>query len=113
MPLSDLTPSEQQTVRECLAAAANGPFFPDWEFQTLFGVERSEVKTILDAWPSIDETNESVFLAINNSMNNLIGYPHGREREWPQYISARPEDVARILQKWRGERVSNYFEGSR
>jgi hypothetical protein len=113
MALSDLTASEQQTVRECLAAAADGPFFPDWEFQTLFGVERSEVKIVLDAWPNIDETNESVFLAINNSMNNLLGYPHGLEREWSHYISAHPEDVARILQKWRGERISNYFDGLR
>ena len=113
MPLADLNAAEQLTVRECLAAAANGPFFPDWEFQTLFGVERSEVRSILDAWPNLDETNENVLLAINNSMNHLLGYPHGREREWSQYISARPEDVARILQKWRSERVSNYFEGLR
>jgi len=96
-----------------LHATATGPFFPDWEFHTLFGLERSDVKAIVDAWPAIDDASENVSLAINNSMNNLLGYPHGCDREWLTYISVSPEEVARIFKKWRGERVPNYFEGLR
>src|SRR5215510_4450289 len=110
MALIDLTAAEQKAVLECPRAAATGPFFPEWEFQTLFGVNRSEVKAIVDAWPNIDETTVRVSLAISNSMNNLLGYPHGCDREWSQYISVGPEEVTRILEKWRGRRVSDGLE---
>ncbi len=106
MPLSDLTTEERQVVFECLRAAANGPFFPDREFDTLFGVKRDEVRAIVSAWPAIDETNERSVLAINNAMNNLVGYPHGCNREWLQYISVSSTEVARILQKWRRKRIA-------
>src|SRR4051794_25289381 len=101
MALADLTDEEQRAVFECLTAAASGPFFPDWEFQTLFGVSRSDVKAVADAWPNVNEETESVSLAINNSMNNLLGYPHGRVRDWSRYISVGPAEVGRIFRKWR------------
>jgi hypothetical protein len=113
MALADLSPEERQIVFECLRATATGPFFPDWEFHTLFGIERGDVKAIVDAWPAVDEANENVSLAINNSMNNLLGYPHGRDREWLQYMSVPPKEVARIFKKWRGEQISNYSKGLR
>jgi len=102
--LSDLDAKEREVVLECLRAAAAGPFFPDWEFQTLFGVNRDDVKTIVDAWPSVDEAQENVSVAINNSMNNLLGYPHGREKDWPRYISVPPTEVRRIFDKWRHDK---------
>ena len=55
MPLADLSPEERNIVLECLRGAAEGPFFPDWEFQTLFGLTRKEVKDIADAWPTVNE----------------------------------------------------------
>jgi alginate production protein len=36
---------------ECLCAAAEGPFFPDWEFQLLFGLERARVAEIVARCP--------------------------------------------------------------
>src|SRR4029077_19527488 len=88
MPLSDLDQAEREVVRDCLRAAAEGPFFDDWEFHTLFGLKRDEVKNVLESWPNLDENNESVVLAINNSLNNLLGYPlHERNHEWPKFIA--------------------------
>jgi hypothetical protein len=113
MALVDLSAEERQVVFECLRATVSGPFFPDWEFHTLFGIERSDMKAIVDAWPAIDDSSENVSLAINNSLNNLLGYPHGHNREWLKYVSVPPEEVARIFKKWRGEPVSNSFEGLR
>jgi len=103
MALANLTPEERKVVLECLNAAAMGPFFPDWEFQTLFGVERTDVKSVIDAWPSVDESDAIVDAAIANSMNHLLGYPHGHVRAWSQYISVTPKEVLRILQKWSGD----------
>jgi hypothetical protein len=80
VPLADLDDREREVVRECLRAAVNGPFFPDWEFETLFGLDREEVRRVLLSWPTLNEADETVVPAINNSMNNLLGYPMGRIR---------------------------------
>lgn len=103
MSLANLDEKEREVIKECLRAAAEGPFFPDWEFQTLFGLERDEVKQVLACWPELNEEDESVVCAINNSLNNLLGYPaQNREELWPQYISATDAEVARIFDKWKG-----------
>jgi len=101
VPLSNLDQSEREIVRQCLSATVNGPFFPEWEFHTLFGMERDEVESILESWPDLNEANVAVQLAINNSLGNLIGFPHGREKEWPHFISVSSEAVEGIFRKWR------------
>jgi hypothetical protein len=74
--LSQLNEQERQIIFECLRAAVNEPFFPEWEFHTLFGLKRQEVKKIAEMFPNIDDSNEQVNLAIHNSIGNLLGYPH-------------------------------------
>jgi hypothetical protein len=102
MSLANLDQREQEVVRECLAASVDGPFFPDWEFKTLFGLERFEVRRILSRWPYLDENDESVVLAINNSFANLLGYPTPNiEENWPKFISVSPRDLAIIFDKWK------------
>jgi len=101
MTIRKLTDQERRVVHECLMAALNGPFFPDWEFQTLFGIDREVFAKVVEAWPAFDESDDEVQLAINNSMGNLIGYPHGAEKKWSEFISVPPEEVRRILKQWR------------
>ena len=72
---------------QALRAAANGPFFPDWEFQTLFGLERSEVSAIAASWPEPTASPEKVSIAVSNSLNNLLGYPHQKDAVWSQWLS--------------------------
>lgn len=111
MPLKDLDPEELDVVRDCLRAAAEGPFFPDWEFATLFGLERAELKSILHSWPDLNEDDELVVLAINNSFNNLLGYPHGLVDNWSDFIRVDSHELARIYMKWKGGNVRNYLDG--
>lgn len=111
MPLTDLTAHEQHVVLECLKASAEGPFFPDDEFRTIFGLRREDVQAVVARWPFDDREDRDARLAINNAMNNLLGYPHRQEDVWEDYISVPPQDVKRIFDKWRGERVDNYFDG--
>lgn len=103
MSLQALTEDEQRVVFECLRAVVDGPFFPEWEFYTLFGLQRREVAQILTALPHIDESEERVSLAINNALANLLGYPHGETAAWSQFISASPAEVERIFGRWRHE----------
>lgn len=100
MSLERLKQSDKDVVYQCLLAALNGPFFPDWEFHTLFGVEREVLAEIIEIWPRIDRS-EDTNLAITNSMGNLIGYPHGKEKEWGKYVSASPDEVLATLKRWR------------
>ena len=90
-----------------MKAATSGPFFPEWEFSTLFGVTRSEAQALADRFPDVDENDDAPdgcddsWLVINNALANLLGYPHGQELLWSQYISAAPEEVRAIYDRWR------------
>ena len=76
MPFEDLSKIEQDVVCQFLKATAEGSFFPEWEFHTLFGLTHQEVKQIVKKWAVIDKDSSLVVLAINNSLNNLLYYPH-------------------------------------
>lgn len=93
--------SDIQAFKESLVAAARGPFFPDWEFQTLFGLERSEVESIANSFSSDTSLNGDVALALNNAMNNLLGYPHGQDAAWAQWFSVTPAELQVIFSRWR------------
>jgi hypothetical protein len=105
MSLNDLTAEEREIVRRALVAAAEGPYFPEWEFQTLFGITRPEVSHVIEGWPVVHESRDVVHLAINNALGNLLGYPHGRpellEREVGHFRAARTgvQKVAQIIER--------------
>ena len=107
MSLQILTADEKRVVFECLRAAVEGPFFPDWEFHTLFGLHRQEVARIVAALPDIDDSDENVSLAINNAINNLLGYPHRDATAWRKFISVPETEVRRIYAKWRHEKMNS------
>lgn len=100
--LEELSEQEIRVVRECLAAAANGPFFLDWELHSLFGCSREEVRMIATAWPDIDDRELDAVPAVVNSLNNLLGYPHGIERQWQDIISVSRGEVEALLRKFNG-----------
>jgi hypothetical protein len=105
--LSGLTSAEIAIIGECLRAVAYGPFLPDEEFHTLVGVTRQEARLVADRFPDVDEyddeagANDDAWLVINNSLVNLVGYPHGMEQEWRERISATPQEVQEIFTRWR------------
>jgi hypothetical protein len=84
-------------VRHCLNAATNGPFFPDWEFQTLLGVDRATVRKVLLDWPAQTVPHVDFVCAVAGSVNNLTGYPHDREDVWDDYIPASRAQVSALL----------------
>ncbi|MFF4987377.1 hypothetical protein ACFY19_09315 [Streptosporangium saharense] len=97
-----MSPEDLQIIKECLDAAVNGPFFPDWEFPTLMGFTREEIAAIAVAWPFSSEPDEQKS-AVNNVLNMLLGYPHDRASRWHEYLDASPERIARVLARWRGD----------
>jgi hypothetical protein len=122
MSKQNLSDDEMGVIKECIKAAAYGPFFVDdgakddpyWEIHSLFGLTIDELRKIADTLPNLDLEDENVNLAIDNSINNLLGYPHGCSDEvWSKYISVSKNTLSNIYLKWRGEKVKNYFEGLR
>ncbi len=81
MTKENLSDDEIQVIKQCVKAAAYGPFFiheeakddPYWEIHPLFGLTIGELRSIADAFPNVDLDNENVELAINNSINHLLG----------------------------------------
>ncbi len=94
-----LSEYDVDVVRQCLRAAVDGKFFPDWEFETLFGVDRETVRIVSRQWPKITIPEEDFSAAVIGSLNNILGYPHGNESNWDKYISAPPGKVKEILDK--------------
>jgi hypothetical protein len=84
-----LTEREAEVVREVLRATVEGPFFPDWEFHALMGLERGEVRAVFAEWPAVvDRAIANV--AVNNAFVNLLGYPHGQWRPGRSSATPRP-----------------------
>jgi hypothetical protein len=109
MNFEQLSESDKIAIGQALRAAADGPFFPDWEFQTLFGLQRSEVRAIADAWPQPTASAENVTIAVNNSLNNLLGYPHSMEAEWAKWISVEPEHLNELFNRLRRGGDERFF----
>ena len=95
-----------------LAGGVEGPFFPDWEFHALFGLDRDQVRGVLSAWPAapleVPDGYESAAavqrVAVNNAMNHLLGYPHGvRGEAVAEAVGASEAEVAAALRRWRGD----------
>jgi hypothetical protein len=102
MDSSSLSDTEKAIVGQALRAAADGPLFPDWEFQALFGLERTTVRTIADGWPELRRPSEEVARAVNNALNNLLGYPHGKDVVWSRWISVDRRKIRELLDRLQG-----------
>jgi hypothetical protein len=105
-----LSDAQRILVGACLRAIVDGPYVADdGEFQTIMGVTRPQTAAVASTWPDF------VFVAVSNTLNNLLGYPHKR---WPQLseeIGADSRRVEAALATWRGQDLNNdpglrYFE---
>lgn len=100
--MEQLTNKEKCVIGECLQAMAFGPFFlDDWEFPVIFGVKHEEAVKVAEVWPDVEGDGMIAKLVINNSINNLFGYPHGKHDKWSKYISVSPQQVSEIYGKFR------------
>ena len=100
--MADLDDSEQNIVHDCLRAVVSGAFFPIWKFKTLFGVPQQEVASMAYCGGALDDGREDVRLAIGNALIFLTGdRPKCGLETWGHFIPVPPEEVRRILKKWK------------
>jgi hypothetical protein len=70
-----------------------------------------ELQSVVAAWPAVDDGQEVVRLAINNSFNNLLGYPHAFHESWESRIPVSKAEIGRVFSKWRGRTIGRYIDG--
>jgi hypothetical protein len=107
----DLANEDQEIIQRALVASVDGPFFPDGEFQTLFGLTRDEVAQMAAAWPDplehtpwdYESPERAQWVAVNNALNNLLSYPHGRHQELEAVVGVPLRRVAETLRRWRND----------
>jgi hypothetical protein len=95
-----LTMPQRRLVGERLDAIVHGTYLPDWEFSTVMGNSREEVCAVASAWPAV---GVETFWAVNNALNNLLGYPHGRWNELTNVLGVKQQAAADVLEAWRSE----------
>lgn len=95
----NITDAEKSVLHRCLEVASAGDLFEDWEFQTLFGLERGQMAAISAKWPLVDQPDPLVDLAVTNAVTNLLGYPHGMSLE--VLVGATQSELRSILARWR------------
>jgi len=110
MDLEHMSDQDKKVIGEALRAAVDGPFFPEWEFHTLFGLTTHEVRTITHAWPNVGLNDRTVALAVNNSFNNLLAYPHRQDFLWSQWISVDREELEELYSRIRGRSGETYID---
>lgn len=89
------------TINKIVAAAANGPFFDDGEFDTLFGVSREYMREVAQAWPAPNDQNHNLVVAINNAFLHLITYPHGKEALLKPLVGLSSEELGHLYATWK------------
>jgi hypothetical protein len=107
MDFDNLSELDKRVVGEVLRAAADGPFFPDWEFHALFGLERGKVRAIAAAWPKPIAPTEQMAIAVNNSLNTLQAYPHSKDTEWSNWISVDRHQLKELFNRLRERREAS------
>lgn len=59
MLFKELDSEKARVTGDCLRAAIQGPLFPEWEFHTLFGLSRDDVRQVEHEWPSAADEEKS------------------------------------------------------
>lgn len=96
-----MTDRDRYIIQHCLNAIASEVFVDGDEFEVITGVPFANFKAVQGAYPDVDDDHDTVALAINGALGNLLGYPHGRERRWNEFIPVSREDVEDVYTRWR------------
>ncbi len=105
-----LSDDDVATIKRCLTAVVDGPCFPDWEFEALFGLTRPELCDVLGAWPKLpdqtppeyDSPEQYQRVAVGSALNNLLGYPYGvSDDTFARAVGVPRERVVEVYKRWR------------
>lgn len=100
MAHEQLTPEERDIVQGCLNAIASEIFIDAEEFEIITGIDFETLVAIQQAYPAVEDSEESIALALNGAMGNMLFYPHRQWKRWGEFIPTTPEAVLELHRKW-------------
>ncbi len=102
MALEKLSAKEQETVRHCIRAIADGQYIEDPEFKTRLGIDRLTLRRLLGEWPHLDDSksNSDVFLAINNCLNEVCYGVDIPPEDWGNWFNETQDEVRQTYRDW-------------
>lgn len=96
---------EKNILKNSIKAAIDGPFFPEWEFQTLLGVYRKELKDFYDNWNNRYFMSQEPLLKITSVLGMLISYPHKQNEILISCYGVSPDNLNIIFNKLLNEEL--------
>lgn len=91
--------SELDFIRRAMIAAADGGFFPDREFPTLFGIERADLLQVIEQWPEPEACGDRLRAAVVGSLNHLSELPHALEKELLAHLPEGREAISEMMKR--------------
>ena len=103
MTLASLSPEEREVVRRTMEATFR---FLDLDFNTRMGIEPEVMRSLLAAWPIIDDSidNSDACLAVNNSFNDLLHGAGISEADALKLVGVTRAEMRRVYSKWTAAR---------
>jgi len=93
-----LSAAERAVLDACFRETTEGPYFPDWEFPTLFGVTRDKVRASRRHWAAGKAERQDHVIA-SQVLNNLISYPHGLAKQLSATVGGSVEELSLLRDK--------------
>jgi hypothetical protein len=105
MSFNSLDASEKETVLQCMRLILDETrLIEDPEFQTRLGIDRDQLRSIITAWPELDDlitdAGSDAVLAINNCLNEACYGLNINERLERKY-SVPHDEVRAVFNKIR------------
>lgn len=91
--------NEDQIILECLKIVVAENIFPLKDFSSIFNESIEEINQIILDWDTVNLDSEGVLSAINSTLNNIIGFPHGHHTNIENKIKCTTDDLDEILDK--------------
>lgn len=64
------------------------------------GLDRDQIRRIAESWPTTEDHRDQR-IAINNTLNNLLRYPHHQWAVWHDYISSTPAEISEVYGRFK------------
>jgi hypothetical protein len=98
--------SDIVVIGECFALATEGSVFPEWEFRTLFGRSRDELREVAAQLTKEATVTRPTAKAVQNVCANVFGYPGVTAAEWNKWVSVSAAEARVCFDRWLAANVT-------
>lgn len=100
MAIRGLRAGDADLIARALATCLDPAFFDGEEFETLFGMTRSEFGRITEHWSGAATVDADLLSAVQNALNNLLHYPHCLHDKLEEAHGIPRRDLNGVLERW-------------